>query len=245
MKVVLLAALLAVAAAQGTKPLTPGAAQGTKPLTPGAAQGTKPLTPGAAQGTKPLTPGAAQGTKPLTPGAAQGTRPLIPGTTQAKRPLTPGTAQRTRPPTPGTTQVSNVQSSKKPVDTRVGGGQFPGVGGLLPGVGGGFLPGVGGGFLPGVGGGLLPGGNVAQPATCRYWCKTPEGKNYCCETNDQHPSEPLGYGKVGICPIVRAECTRFGIVGPQTCAHDDACYGADKCCFDRCLEEHVCKTPIA
>lgn len=36
-------------------------------------------------------------------------------------------------------------------------GVVPGVGGLVPGIGGGLVPGVGAGLVPGVGGALVPG----------------------------------------------------------------------------------------
>merc|ERR1711931_384922 len=31
---------------------------------------------------------------------------------------------------------------------------------------------------------------------------------------------------------------------PQPCRGDSFCNGIDKCCFDTCLREHVCKAPI-
>ncbi|XP_063611456.1 uncharacterized protein LOC134785105 [Penaeus indicus] len=108
-------------------------------------------------------------------------------------------------------------------------GGFPG-GGVFP--GGGF---PGGGFP----GGSFPGSSF--PAQCRYWCRTPEGQAYCCE-GAQQPQRPVGT-KFGRCPPVRPTCpqTRFG--PPQTCSNDYNCAGRDKCCFDRCLGEHVCKPP--
>merc|ERR1711915_117210 len=91
------------------------------------------------------------------------------------------------------------------------------------------------------------GGGRPQTANCRYWCKTPEGKNYCCENNAQQPLNPLTalVTKPGFCPTPRAECplrSHFG--GPQTCSGDGSCFGSDRCCFDRCLGEHVCKQPL-
>ncbi|XP_064090583.1 acanthoscurrin-1-like [Macrobrachium nipponense] len=139
------------------------------------------------------------------------------------------------------------------------GGGGVGPGGILPGGGvgpGGILPGgdVGsGGIFPGGGvgpGGILPGGGVGPggihpggvnpPATCRYWCRTPEGQAYCCESN-QELEGPVGV-KIGNCPRVRPQCppVRFG-GAPTTCSNDFKCAGADKCCYDVCLEEHVCK----
>nr|QOL09958.1 type IIa crustin cruIIa-4 [Penaeus vannamei] len=121
-------------------------------------------------------------------------------------------------------------------NARFFGGGFHGGGGFLGGgfPGGGF-PGGGfpGGGFPGVGGGF--------PSQCRYWCRTPEGQAYCCE-GAQQPERPVGT-KFGLCPPVRPTCpnTRFG--PPQTCSNDYNCAGSDKCCFDRCLGEHVCKPP--
>nr|ACF25907.1 crustin-1 [Eriocheir sinensis]ACR77767.1 crustin I [Eriocheir sinensis]ADB10836.1 crustin [Eriocheir sinensis]UCU83344.1 crustin [Eriocheir hepuensis] len=78
-------------------------------------------------------------------------------------------------------------------------------------------------------------------ATCRYWCKTPENQTYCCEDEREIPSK-VGL-KPGKCPPVRPVCppTRGFFEPPKTCSNDGSCYGADKCCFDRCLGEHVCK----
>ncbi|XP_063602361.1 uncharacterized protein LOC134778461 [Penaeus indicus] len=51
--------------------------------------------------------------------------------------------------------------------------------------------------------------------------------------------------KPGRCPAVRPQCpnTRFG--GPQVCFNDFACAGSDKCCFDTCLRERVCKPIVS
>ena len=86
-----------------------------------------------------------------------------------------------------------------------------------------------------------PTGGNNRPASCRYWCRTPLNQFYCCEDTSQTPSQP-GL-KPGFCPPVRPECppTRFG--PPQTCSHDYACFGVDKCCYDTCLQQHVCKPP--
>ncbi|XP_066974005.1 uncharacterized protein [Macrobrachium rosenbergii] len=131
-----------------------------------------------------------------------------------------------------------------------GGGVIGGPGGILPGGGvggGGIFPeggvvgggGYSGGGIGGGPGGILPGG-VNPPATCRYWCRTPEGQAYCCES-DQELEGPVGV-KIGNCPRVRPQCppVRFG-GAPTTCSNDFKCAGADKCCYDVCLEEHVCK----
>ncbi|XP_076040757.1 uncharacterized protein LOC143025066 [Oratosquilla oratoria] len=80
-------------------------------------------------------------------------------------------------------------------------------------------------------------------STCRYWCKTPEGAAYCCEGSNR-PTGPVTV-KPGFCPPVRPVCppVRSFQGPPVTCSSDGSCGGADKCCFDRCLGEHVCKAP--
>ncbi|XP_066986800.1 ATP-dependent RNA helicase glh-2-like isoform X1 [Macrobrachium rosenbergii] len=107
-------------------------------------------------------------------------------------------------------------------------------GGINPGFGGGF----GGGINPGFGGGF---GGVSN--TCRRWCRTPEGQAYCCETNNEPDTIP--FVKPGVCPPVRPQCPPVrSFTPPQTCSNDSKCGGVDKCCYDRCLEEHVCKPPV-
>ncbi|XP_068230678.1 ATP-dependent RNA helicase glh-2-like [Palaemon carinicauda] len=114
------------------------------------------------------------------------------------------------------------------------GGVSQGFGGHGGGIGGGF-----GGINPGLGGGF--GGSVSQ--TCRRWCRTPEGQAYCCESNNE--PETLPFVKPGQCPPVRPQCPPVrSFAPPQTCSNDSKCGGVDKCCFDRCLEEHVCKPPV-
>ncbi|XP_076030972.1 uncharacterized protein LOC143019163 [Oratosquilla oratoria] len=97
-------------------------------------------------------------------------------------------------------------------------------------------------FGHGIVSGVVP--PVAPSSNCRYWCKTPEGAAYCCESSNQ-PADPIATQivKPGQCPPVRPVCPR--IFGPPiTCSNDGACSGVDKCCFDRCLGEHVCKAPL-
>ncbi|XP_037772357.1 elastin-like isoform X2 [Penaeus monodon] len=105
----------------------------------------------------------------------------------------------------------------------VPGGGVPGVG--VPGVGGGFLPGVPGhgGVVPG-GGGLLPGGQFE----CNY-CRTRYGY-VCC--------------KPGRCPQIRDTCPGLR-KGVPICRQDTDCFGSDKCCFDTCLNDTVCKPIVA
>lgn len=130
-----------------------------------------------------------------------------------------------------------------------GGGGFPGGvggGGIHGGVGGGF-PGGGGGInQPFPAGGGSGGFSQQGSSNCRYWCKTPEGQAYCCENNQQAPKHPVAaiVQKPGLCPPVRAECPLRIFGGPpQTCSKHGDCYGSERCCFDRCLNEHVCKEP--
>ncbi|XP_064100946.1 keratin, type I cytoskeletal 14-like [Macrobrachium nipponense] len=119
-------------------------------------------------------------------------------------------------------------------------------GALNPGFGGGFNQGFGGGFNQGFGGGINPGfgggfGGLSQ--TCRRWCRTPEGQAYCCESNNE--PDTLPFVKPGVCPPVRPQCPPVrNFAPPQTCSNDSKCGGVDKCCYDRCLEEHVCKPPV-
>ncbi|CAL4070575.1 unnamed protein product, partial [Meganyctiphanes norvegica] len=114
---------------------------------------------------------------------------------------------------------------------------------VQPGFGGGLNPGFGGGLNPGFGGGLNPGFGGPATGGCRYWCRTPQGQSYCCENSNQ--STLLPFTKPGQCPPVRPSCppTRFG-GPPRTCSNDSRCPGVDKCCFDTCLQEHVCKPPL-
>ncbi|XP_042219198.1 uncharacterized protein LOC121864219 [Homarus americanus] len=81
--------------------------------------------------------------------------------------------------------------------------------------------------------GLRP--NKYTSSSCIYWCRTPENSFYCCGQPTTHrPDKP------GCCPKVRPNCPRLG--PPVPCTHDfDCANAADKCCFDRCLEQHVCK----
>nr|XP_027209442.1 glycine-rich cell wall structural protein 1-like [Penaeus vannamei] len=133
-----------------------------------------------------------------------------------------------------------------------------GIGGISPVGGFGVNPVLGGGFgaNPALGGlavnpihggglGIGPGivSPVAPPSTCRYWCRTPEGQAYCCENINQ-PQSAAGVVKPGFCPPVRPVCPLRSFQPPFTCSNDGACGGIDKCCFDRCLGEHVCKPPL-
>lgn len=133
-------------------------------------------------------------------------------------------------------------------DARSGQGEantrfFGGVGvGVNPGFGG-----VGVGVNPGFGGGALNPAVASGAVGCRHYCRTPEGAAYCCETSLDPPSTNVFQPPVvkpGQCPLVRPQCppTRFR---PTPCSSDTSC-GLNnplKCCFDRCLGQHVCKSP--
>ncbi|XP_068230644.1 ATP-dependent RNA helicase glh-2-like [Palaemon carinicauda] len=141
-------------------------------------------------------------------------------------------------------------------NTRLIGGLLSGLTGGFggnPGFGGGGFggnPGFGGGGFggnPGFGGGGFGGGGLGgfggASQTCRRWCRTPEGQAYCCESNNEPDTIP--FVKPGQCPPVRPQCPPVrSFAPPQTCSNDSKCGGVDKCCYDRCLEEHVCKPPI-
>merc|ERR1711887_25015 len=120
-------------------------------------------------------------------------------------------------------------------------GGNPGFGGINPGLAGGN-PGFGG-INPGLGG-TPPGFGGPVTGGCRYWCRTPQGQTYCCENANQAATVP--FLKPGRCPPVRPSCppTRNFFGPPQTCSNDGRCPGVDKCCFDTCLQEHVCKPPL-
>nr|ABW82154.1 crustin-like protein [Penaeus monodon] len=104
-----------------------------------------------------------------------------------------------------------------------------------------------GGFPGGGRPGGRPGGFpsvTAPPASCRRWCETPENAFYCCESRYE-PEAPVGT-KILDCPKVRDTCppVRFlAVEQPVPCSSDYKCGGLDKCCFDRCLGQHVCKPP--
>merc|ERR1739842_237405 len=96
--------------------------------------------------------------------------------------------------------------------------------------------------MGGVGGGL---GGASSSGSCRYWCRTPQGQSYCCESGQDVPSLPTV--KPGQCPPVRPQCppTRAGFRPPAQCSNDSRCPGAEKCCFDTCLQHHTCKLPTS
>ncbi|XP_042857765.1 uncharacterized protein LOC122244036, partial [Penaeus japonicus] len=119
-----------------------------------------------------------------------------------------------------------------------------------PGFGG--QPVIGGQNFGGQGGPVGSPGFLARPPVslpsnnCRLWCKGKyPGQFYCCEDSSKPVTIPVN--KPGACPPTRPVCPRFftpPLVAPQTCGDDSKCPGYDKCCFDICLEEHVCKPAV-
>merc|ERR1739842_146368 len=112
----------------------------------------------------------------------------------------------------------------------MGGGVNPGIGGANHGIGG-VNPNVGAVSPPILGGGIVP----ASVSVCQFWCNR-GGQYVCCENSQQaHP---------GRCPVPRPQCppVRLGLgQGPQTCNLDIDCPIQNKCCYDTCLKDRVCK----
>ena len=105
-----------------------------------------------------------------------------------------------------------------------------------------FTSGINGGFNGGFNGGLIGTGGYSSSASsssCRYWCQTPQRQYYCCESSNQSLS-PVGQ-KPGKCPPIRPVCPPTRLGPPKTCLNDYSCRGSDKCCFDTCLRQRVCK----
>merc|ERR1711942_503457 len=149
----------------------------------------------------------------------------------------------------GTSSTAGRSRSRRPNRRQNNNRSFFGGLGNLLGAGVGALIGgaLGGGVRPprpGFGG-VNPGFGGPVTGGCRYWCRTPFGQRYCCENSNQGQGGFLPFTKPGQCPPVRPSCppTRNFIGPPQTCSSDSRCPGVDKCCFDTCLQEHVCKPP--
>lgn len=84
---------------------------------------------------------------------------------------------------------------------------------------------------------------AAPPASCTHWCRTPENQVYCCKEGHEPVPEHIVV-KPGRCPPVRPVCPPVRTFSaPSHCSSDSDCSSYDKCCFDRCLKEHVCKPP--
>merc|ERR1712121_344147 len=106
------------------------------------------------------------------------------------------------------------------------------VGGVNAGFGG-VNPVVGGVSPSVLGGGVVP----ASGSVCQFWCNR-GGRYVCCENSQQaHP---------GRCPIPRPQCppVRAGFQGPQPCNLDIDCPFQNKCCYDTCLNDRVCKPAL-
>nr|WRK13801.1 crustin-like protein 3 [Eriocheir sinensis] len=79
------------------------------------------------------------------------------------------------------------------------------------------------------------------PQDCKYWCKDHNDQNYCCGLpHEEFP--PFTSEHPGFCPAVRDSCTGVRVSRPKLCPHDGVCDFGSKCCYDACLEHHVCKT---
>nr|AFI56572.1 crustin [Scylla tranquebarica]UFQ20537.1 crustin protein [Scylla serrata] len=76
---------------------------------------------------------------------------------------------------------------------------------------------------------------------CKHWCKDNNEALYCCgPPGITYP--PLIREHPGKCPSVRSTCTGVRSSRPKLCPHDGACDFRSKCCYDACVEHHVCKT---
>merc|ERR1739840_12750 len=120
-----------------------------------------------------------------------------------------------------------------PVGGYNGGGLNTGFGGANQGFGG-VNPNVGAVSPPILGGGIVP----ASGSVCQFWCNR-GGQYVCCENSQQaHP---------GGCPVPRPQCppVRAGLgQGPQPCNLDIDCPFQNKCCYDTCLSDRVCKPAL-
>ncbi|CAL4150860.1 unnamed protein product, partial [Meganyctiphanes norvegica] len=91
--------------------------------------------------------------------------------------------------------------------------------------------------------GVNPAVTASGSASCRRWCRTPQGQAYCCESSNE-PLTPA-VTKPGRCHPVLPACPPIrGFAPPRQCSSDGACPGVDKCCFDNCLQHHTCKPPL-
>lgn len=81
-----------------------------------------------------------------------------------------------------------------------------------------------------------------ESSNCKYICKRHEAF-YCCDdgTNPHTERKPDIHG--GNCPMVRSLCIRNTLI--IKCAHDGQCAPSDRCCFDACVDRHICKQAVA
>jgi len=176
-----------------------------------------------------------------------------------------GTSSSSSSNKPASSSSSSNKPDKRFFGVQGGGFGVPGSfqGGFNPALPGGFNPAIAGGLNPAIAGGFqggFPGGvgvggitpippnipvNVVNPGTgavvgtpiqqCARFCRQPNGQYGCCNSAaESHPGE---------CPVPRPSCPpvrNFG-VGPQACNIDIDCPFPNKCCWDTCLTQKVCK----
>ncbi|XP_042888929.1 uncharacterized protein LOC122264204 isoform X2 [Penaeus japonicus] len=104
--------------------------------------------------------------------------------------------------------------------------------------------GIGHGNGYGIGGHISGGGSEQRALgvtsdSCRYYCRTPGQKVYCCESDAEPITRPTV--KFGICPPLELACSSS--VVPIACSNDSKCPASEKCCFDPCRQRHVCQLP--
>nr|CCE46015.1 putative crustin-like antimicrobial peptide [Nephrops norvegicus] len=92
------------------------------------------------------------------------------------------------------------------------------------------------------------GGNFGRPPSCIYRCKYPDavnaGATYCCINSNHNIVENTSLEPhPGRC-VAHTFCARFTTAAPVNCGHDDYCPYHEKCCYDACLERHICKGVI-
>ncbi|XP_076051007.1 uncharacterized protein LOC143031268 [Oratosquilla oratoria] len=95
----------------------------------------------------------------------------------------------------------------------------------------------------GQGGGHGVGHGIGHGGGCIKWCHTPLNVVYCCA--HPGPGDSFPGVKPGSCPPIRYQCSQHRVQNsdPQICTHDGNCRGSEKCCYDTCWKEHVCKLP--
>merc|ERR1712212_1335348 len=159
----------------------------------------------------------------------------------------------------GASQSAKLSEGSKRYGSNSGGAAVVGaaVVGASSGLHGGHLGGVQGAIQPafqgaiqpafqgGLTGGLISGqaGGYQNNPNCKFWCKDPTNNYYCCETPEQQGL--AGQIHPGVCPTSRPVCppTRLS-GGPSVCYNDGGCALQDKCCFDTCLNQKVCKPTL-
>ncbi|XP_045116418.1 uncharacterized protein LOC123507557 isoform X2 [Portunus trituberculatus] len=78
--------------------------------------------------------------------------------------------------------------------------------------------------------------SVASASSCSTFCKDPylniQGEYVCCDKN------PGTCPERDECPPLAQEDVRQGI---RFCHYDPECHPNEKCCFDICIKQKVCK----